>query len=103
MPSERRTTHRYRGPFEATWSGASSQRRVRIADVSLSGCFIEDLAAPRVGERVDLTLFLPGGPPVHAGGTVVYIYPAQGFAVTFEHDEGSSAQLHEAVDRLAQY
>lgn len=101
MTSNRRRSHRFAGPFEATWNGASNQRRVRVADVSLTGCFVEDLAAPAVGEVVTVTIDLPNGSPVHVSGRVVYLYPAQGFAVTFEHTEASAAALQVAVDRLS--
>lgn len=100
MSSERRGRQRVRGPFEASWSGTSGHRRVRVADVSVSGCFIEDLATPAIGDRVDVTLFLPHELEVQATGRVVYLYPAQGFAVTFEHDERSSVALEDAVARL---
>ncbi|WP_157899436.1 hypothetical protein [Luteitalea pratensis] len=46
MTAERRGEHRVSGPFEATWSGMSGHRSVRITDFSLRGLFVEDIAAP---------------------------------------------------------
>lgn len=73
---------------------------MRVVDVSVTGCFIEDLATPAIGDRVHVTLFLPHGAEVQVRGRVVYLFPAQGFAVDFEHDERSSVELEDAVFRL---
>lgn len=51
---------------------------------------------PAVGERVTVTLHVPGGPPIETTGTVVYIYPSQGFGVAFTPDDAASAALHAA-------
>lgn len=100
MTTERRGTERVRGPFDASWSGTSGHRTVRITDISETGCFIEDLATPATGERVEVTVTLRGGPALQLAGTVVYLYPAQGFAVSFDHDERTAEVLRDALRRL---
>lgn len=102
MVSERRGTLRIAGPFDATWSGTSGNRQVRIADLSVAGCFVDALAAPAAGEHVTLTLHLPGGSPFEVTGHVLYVYQGQGFAVGFDTDERAASQLHVALQRLAQ-
>jgi hypothetical protein len=101
MTSERRRQLRFVGPFEATWSGTSGHRSVRVPDFSTTGCFIEDTAPPAIGEAVIVTLRLPGGPPISARGRVVYLHAGHGFAVTFEADDQVSSELHAAARRLS--
>jgi hypothetical protein len=101
MTSDPRRRQRIRGPFEASWSGTSGHRAVRVADFSANGCFVEDIASPSVGERVMVTLRIPGGHPIEASGQVVYLYPAQGFGVVFDPDETVAAALHAAELRVA--
>ena len=100
MATDPRRRRRISGPFEATWSGASGHRAVRVADFSALGCFVEDMPQPAVGETVIVELRIPGGPPIQTRGRVVYIYPAQGFGVAFDPDEASSAALHAAELRM---
>ncbi|WP_157899299.1 PilZ domain-containing protein [Luteitalea pratensis] len=102
MTAERRGKHRAIGPFEVTWSGTSGHRHVRVADFSLSGCFIEDIATPVTGERVTLTLRVPGGSPIEAAGHVAYVNPPLGFAVAFEVDERVASELAAAARRVSQ-
>lgn len=100
MTTERRAAARIRGPFEASWSGTSTHRSVRITDVSDTGCFIEDLAAPAPGERVEVSITLPGCPVLTVAGTVVYLYPAQGFAVVFDDEAEPTRALRQALRDL---
>jgi len=101
MPSDPRNHLRIRGPFDATWSGTAGHRTVRVSDFSVGGCFVEDIAVPAVGECVRVTLALPGGDPIETGGRVVYLYPGQGFAVSFDQDERVGSELLVAVRRLS--
>lgn len=73
---------------------------VRVADFSLTGCFVEGLASPAPGEAVLVTLRLPGAAPVPATGRVAYVVPLQGFAVMFDEDERLQAALAAAIRRL---
>jgi hypothetical protein len=102
MPGDRRGAHRVSGPFEATWSGTSGHRAVRVADFSIAGCFVEDIATPATGERVTVTLRVPGGQPIEVSGRVAYINPPLGFAVAFEVDERGASELAAAVRRAGQ-
>jgi hypothetical protein len=102
MTGDRRSQPRVTGPFEATWSGTSGHRRVRIADFSLTGCFVEDIAAPVMGERVTLTLLVSGGGPIEATGRVVYVNSPLGFAVAFDVNDRLVSELAAAARRVAQ-
>ena len=102
MTAERRSRYRVIGPFEVTWSGTSGHRHVRVADFSLTGCFVEDIAAPATGERVTLTLRVPGGAPIEAAGRVAYVDPPLGFAVAFEEDDRVASELASAARRITQ-
>lgn len=101
--NERRGEQRVSGPFEATWSGSSGHRTVRVVDFSLTGCFVEDIATPATGERVTVTLRVPGGNPIRAAGRVAYVTPPHGFAVAFESDERVASELAAAARRVKQH
>ena len=92
MAAERRQQPRIAGPFEASWNGTSGRRNVRCSDFSLTGCFIEDIALPREGEQVIVTLSVPGGPAIEAAGRVAYVASPHGFAVEFVTTNASRAR-----------
>ena len=100
--ADRRGQQRVSGPFEVSWSGTSGHRRVRVADFSVAGCFVEDIAAPATGERVTLTLRVPGDGPIEVAGRVTYVDPPLGFAVAFELNELVASQLAAAAHRASQ-
>jgi hypothetical protein len=103
MPTpERRGVQRVAGPFDATWSGTSGRRQVRITDFSPTGCFIEDLATPAAGERVTVRLQVPGGAAIEAAGHVAYVSPPLGFAVAFEMNDRLASELGAAIRRVSQ-
>jgi hypothetical protein len=102
MTADRRGAHRVHGPFEATWSGTSGHRQVRVTDFSLTGCFVEDIATPSAGERVTVTLHVPGGGPITAAGRVAYVSPPLGFAVTFEMNDRLASEVAAAAHRVSQ-
>ena len=102
MTTDRRVHPRVRGPFEASWSGTSGHRRVRVVDFSLAGCFVEDIATPAMDERVTLTLHVPGCDPIDTAGHVVYVNPPLGFAVAFEVSDRLASELAAAARRVSE-
>ena len=100
--ADRRGQQRVSGPFEISWTGPSGHRHVRVADFSPAGCFVEDIAAPAPGERLTLTLRVPGGGPIEVAGRVVYANPPLGFAVAFEPNQIVASELVAAVRRASQ-
>jgi PilZ domain len=79
--SERRAHPRVKGPFEGYWDGAGRQDG-RIVDLSVSGCFIESVALPRVGQTVTVSIAISGG-QINLPAEVLYSESNQGFAVRF--------------------
>lgn len=79
--SERRANPRVRGPFEGFWDGAGRQDG-RIVDLSVSGCFIESVALPKVGQIVTVSIAISGG-QINLPAEVVYAQATHGFAVRF--------------------
>lgn len=79
--SERRAHPRVRGPFEGFWDGAGRQDG-RIVDLSVSGCFIESIALPKVGQIVTVSIAISGG-QINLPAEVVYAQATHGFAVRF--------------------
>jgi len=69
--------------------------------LSLSGCFVEDIAKPAMGERVNVTLRVPGGQPIELAGRVPYVSHPLGFAVVFDVDERAGSELAAAIRRLS--
>ena len=102
MAADRRGAYRVPGPFEATWNGSSGHRHVRITDFSLTGSFVEDVAEPAVGERVSVTLRVPGGDPIELVGRVAYVSRPLGFAVTFEINTRVASELAAAARRASE-
>ena len=79
--SERRAHPRVRGPFEGFWDGAGRQDG-RIVDLSVSGCFMESVALPKVGQIVTVSIAISGG-QINLPAEVVYAQATHGFAVRF--------------------
>jgi hypothetical protein len=79
--SERRANPRVKGPFEGFWDGAGTQSG-RIVDLSVTGCFIESVMLPVMGQRVTVSLAVTGG-QINLPGEVVYAEANLGFAVHF--------------------
>ena len=79
--SERRANPRVRGPFEGFWDGAGRQDG-RIVDLSVSGCFIESVALPKVGQIVTVSIAISGG-QINLPAEVVYAEATHGFAARF--------------------
>ena len=68
----------------------------------MSGCFVEDIATPAIGERVTITLRIPGGAPIEATGRVAYTAAPLGFAVAFDDNDHTRSALHAAALRISQ-
>jgi hypothetical protein len=79
--AERRAHPRVKGPFEGFWDGAGRQDG-RIVDLSISGCFIESVALPVVGQTVTVSIAISGG-QINLPAEVVYAETNLGFAVRF--------------------
>jgi hypothetical protein len=97
---ERRRHPRVAQPLDGTWQGSSGAGRCRIADVSLSGCFVHSLATPAPGDQTVVTI-AHGGTPLTLRGRVVYVERTIGFAVQFQEmtaeDEAALAALLEEL------
>lgn len=100
MGKEKRQHVRVTGPFDGTWSGAVGQRVVRIVDISHTGCFVDDIASPAMGERVTVTVRLPGEQAFELPGEVRYTDAVQGFAVEFDQAAAPMPAFAEALERL---
>ena len=69
MTAERRGEQGLRGPFEATWSGSSGHRALRVLDSVSQVLSLRTLLRLLPGARVTITLRVPGGDPTEAGET----------------------------------
>ena len=102
MSEERRQHKRVVKPFEGTWKGASGASPCRIADVSVSGCFVQSLALPTPGESTVVTIAFGQEHSLALAGTVVYVEPGMGFAVKFnalpDDELGEMRRFFEAID-----
>ena len=82
MGSERHLNPRVRGPFEGYWDGSGVQQG-RVVDLSVSGCFVESVTLPAMGQVVTVSIQIGGG-QVNLPGEVVYAETNLGFAVRFK-------------------
>ena len=83
MQSERRGFPRHTTPLQGAWHGASGGSDCRIVDISWSGCFVQTLAQPGIGEQTLVTVPTIEGPTV-LRGAVAYVEPGMGFSVKFQ-------------------
>jgi hypothetical protein len=93
---ERRRHPRVKGPFDATWEGASGRADCRVWDLSVAGCFVESLATQRSGEPMALQINAPEG-SARVSGVVVYSVSNQGFAVQFTAVDPEALRVLQAV------
>ena len=102
MAAERRQHTRLAYPLEGSWHGASGATRCRISDISVTGCFIESLAAPAVGENTTITVDFGPDDTYAIKGRVAYLEPGMGFGVEFvEADPATTAALGQAISSIA--
>jgi hypothetical protein len=99
---ERRAHPRVKGPFEGFWDGAGTQNG-RIVDLSVSGCFIESVALPKVGQTVTVSIAISGG-QINLPAEVVYAESNVGFAVRFVETPAEVANVlrKEIANKLPQ-
>ena len=62
---------------------SSGKRMVRISDISVGGCYVDNIAAVRVGEPISFTFNRPGAQNIRFTGKVAYILEGFGFGVQF--------------------
>ena len=78
---ERRAHPRVKGPFEGFWDGSGTQVG-RIVDLSVSGCFVESVTLPSMGQTVTVSMAVAGG-QINLTAEVLYAESNLGFAVRF--------------------
>lgn len=102
MAAERRQYTRLAYPLEGSWSGASGATRCRISDISVTGCFIQSLAAPAVGEEITIAVEFGPDATQTVNGRVAYIERGMGFGVEFvDVDAGTTAAVERAIASIA--
>jgi hypothetical protein len=66
----------------------------RIVNISIHGCLVESLATPKLGEHVEFTAELGGGPAI-LRGIVVHTASGRGFGIRFVGlDEDDVRRVH---------
>ena len=79
---ERRDFPRHPHRLEGSWRGASGASSCRIVDLSWSGCFVETVAAPTIGEQTEVTIKI-GADEATLTGAVNSVFHGIGFGVQF--------------------
>ncbi len=101
MSKERREHERLATSLEVTWAGAGTAAKVRVADLSVGGCWIDTRSEPAVGDRIHVKATL-SGEQVSLPGTVVNVQRGLGFAIKFaELDEATRTQLTTFLESTA--
>ena len=99
MAPERRQDLRVKNWFDGSWQGSSGSSRCRLSDVSIAGCFVHSLAAPRVGERTTVIIDLGPSHSISIESDVVYVEPTMGFGVKFQNVGAETlTQLQRLID-----
>ncbi len=80
---ERRGCDRRAVYLECRLEGASGSVSARIADLSISGCYVDTLMQVVKDARAAITVTLDGE-EIQLTGIVVYVHDKQGFAVRFD-------------------
>ena len=78
VPSERRQSVRPKVDFTCSW-----RRDAQIADLNVSGCYVDTRAVPDVGKLAEFEIALPDG-DVSVKGIVRHGRSGVGFAVQFD-------------------
>lgn len=89
--SERRQHRRILGPFEGCRRGLIDVP-ITFRDISEGGCFVNSVHAAQPGQKVTLTIEVPGQGPIPVNGLVVHAMPGYGFAVRFVDVAGTTRQ-----------
>ena len=105
------STHREHRRFPASLSveytceGDAAARKATIDDLGAGGTFVRTQSPPAAGTRVDLSIGVPGGAPVHASGVTAWVKTgpgdAAGFGVDFDPLEGDDGRRLRALLRRA--
>ena len=74
--------------LECRLEGASGSVSARIADLSISGCYVDTLMQVVKDARAAITVTLDGE-EIQLTGIVVYVHDKQGFAVRFDERRSS--------------
>jgi hypothetical protein len=82
LADDRRKHPRVTHLFVGQWHAASGAAQVRVADLSVGGCFVQSLAQPAKGEMTSVTVTV-GEREFTFSGRVVYIEPGMGFSMKF--------------------
>lgn len=94
MGAEQRSERRIPLKLEVYLDKGYGQQLVKIADLSLGGCFIKAIDQPAIGTKINLELRLPTGQWIFLEGIVAHRHPAKGFGVQFTSKErGHLAKL----------
>jgi len=97
--AERRGAPRVAGPLDGFTGG---HRPIRIADLSVTGCFVETMEAVAAGDVIDLQIQIPNWGLLSLQGQVAYTSPPFGFAVHFLNlRPDTQIVLQAAVESLA--
>jgi hypothetical protein len=80
---ERRRHERLAKPMDGSWRGQSGATSCRITDISWSGCFLETLTVPSIGEPTVVTV-PAAGRMNEIPGQIVYVERGHGIAVRFD-------------------
>jgi hypothetical protein len=84
MREERRKYQRTPAAFDIVWKDKIGKHQMRTADLSASGCFIDNIATElKVGEEIKIKLRLPAGEFLHLKAEVVYNHDVSGFGLHF--------------------
>jgi PilZ domain len=99
---ERRAYPRAKGPFDGYWDGAGTQSG-RVLDLSVTGCFIESLTPPLIGQVVTVSISITGA-QIIVPAKVQYRDSQQGFGVRFldVSEQVTSLLRHEVQSKLTQ-
>lgn len=72
---------------------SSGKRVVRINDISVGGCYVDDIASLPIGEPVSFTFNRAGGQNIRFTGKVAYTLDGFGFGVQFGDLTADAQQL----------
>jgi len=95
VSQERRKHTRTLKPIDGRWRGGAATGQCRIGDLSLGGCFVHSLSAPRVGDSTSVSFVTHEGQKLDLEGTVVHVEPRIGFSVQFH--EIAAADAHDLL------
>ena len=100
MTSERRTQKRFNVCLDAIWDGARGNARVRVADLSEGGCYIDSICQTMQGETLHLKLQLPNGEWLDLVGEVAHSFARVGFGLRFIDMDNEQVQKLRQMLRL---